>query len=122
MREAPSGSHVKHDTTFDLSRVHAREDVVDVVQAVAADRGGNLGLFGKGQRFGQVQAGKLAWVSPISGRRMFVNRRGARFCVASPEQLATMVRLGRLRLHRDEDAFYSAMQSVVDSLDTPAAA
>jgi hypothetical protein len=33
-----------------------------------------------------------------------------------------MVRLGRLRLHRDEDAFYSAMQSVVDSLDTPAAA
>ncbi|MES5815934.1 DUF1631 family protein [Pseudoxanthomonas sp. Soil82] len=73
-------------------------------------------------RFGQVQAGKLAWVSPISGRRMFVNRRGARFCVASPEQLATMVRLGRLRLHRDEDAFYSAMQSVVDSLDTPAAA
>ena len=72
--------------------------------------------------FGQVQAGKLAWVSPISGRRMFVNRRGARFCVASPEQLATMVRLGRLRLHRDEDAFYSAMQSVVDSLDTPAAA
>jgi hypothetical protein len=28
-----------------------------------------------------------------------------------------MVRLGRLRLHREEDAFYSAMQSVVDSLD-----
>ncbi|AKC86055.1 DUF1631 family protein [Pseudoxanthomonas suwonensis] len=73
-------------------------------------------------RYGQVQPGKLAWVSPISGRRMFVNRRGSRFCVASPEQLAAMVRLGRLRLHRDEDAFYSAMQSVVDFLDMPAAA
>jgi len=73
-------------------------------------------------RLGQVQPGKLAWVSPISGRRMFVNRRGSRFCVASPEQLAAMVRLGRLRLHRDEDAFYSAMQSVVDFLDMPAAA
>ena len=54
---------------------------------------------------------------------MFVNRRGARFCVASPEQLAAMVRLGRLRLHREEDAFYSAMQSVVDFLDmSPAVA
>ena len=67
-------------------------------------------------RDGRVQPGKLAWVSPISGRRMFVNRRGARFCVASPEQLAAMVRLGRLRLHREEDAFYSAMQGVVDRL------
>ena len=73
-------------------------------------------------RLGQVQPGKLAWVSPISGRRMFVNRRGSRFCVASPEQLAAMVRLERLRLHREEDAFYSAMQAVVDSLEMPAAA
>ncbi|UNK58063.1 DUF1631 domain-containing protein [Pseudoxanthomonas daejeonensis] len=73
-------------------------------------------------RLGRVQPGKLAWVSPISGRRMFVNRRGSRFCVASPEQLAAMVQLGRLRLHREEDAFYSAMQSVVDFLDMPAVA
>ncbi|KAF1691023.1 DUF1631 family protein [Pseudoxanthomonas koreensis] len=71
-------------------------------------------------RFGQVQPGKLAWVSPISGRRMFVNRRGSRFCVASPEQLAAMVQLERLRLHREEDAFHSAMQAAVDSLETGA--
>ncbi|MBD9369377.1 DUF1631 family protein [Xanthomonas sp. XNM01] len=67
-------------------------------------------------REGRVQPGKLAWVSPISGKRMFVNRRGARFCVATPEQLAAMVRLGRLRQHREDDAFYSAMQAVVDRL------
>lgn len=73
-------------------------------------------------RAGQVQPGKLAWVSPISGKRMFVSRRGSRFCVAMPEQLAAMVHLGRLRLHRDEDAFYSAMQAVVDSLEMPAVA
>lgn len=72
-------------------------------------------------RFGCAQPGKLAWISPISGRRMFVNRRGTRLCVASPEQLAAMVRLDRLRLHRDEDAFYSAMQSVVDTLEGPLA-
>ncbi|SOO10898.1 hypothetical protein XFF6970_660121 [Xanthomonas citri pv. fuscans] len=31
-----------------------------------------------------------------------------------------MVWLDRLRLHRDDDAFYSAMQDVVDGLDAPA--
>ncbi len=70
-------------------------------------------------REGRVQAGKLSWISPISGRLMFVNRRGGRLCVSSPEELAMMVWLDRLRLHREEDAFYSAMQGVVDGLDDP---
>ncbi|NIK31983.1 hypothetical protein FHY15_001079 [Xanthomonas arboricola] len=70
-------------------------------------------------RHGRVQAGRLSWISPISGRLMFVNRRGGRLCVSSPEELAMMVWLDRLRLHRDEDAFYSAMQDVVDALDRP---
>jgi len=66
---------------------------------------------------GKVQAGKLSWVSPISQRLLFVNRRGVRFCVASPEELAVMVRLGRLRAHIDDGAFDSAMQGVIDRLD-----
>lgn len=66
----------------------------------------------------KVQAGKLSWVSPISSRLLFVNRRGVRFCVASPEELAMMVRLGRLRTHQDEDAFDSAMQEVIERLDS----
>lgn len=68
-------------------------------------------------RQGQVQPGKLSWISPISGRLMFVNRRGARLCVAPAEELAMMVWLDRLRLHREGDAFYSAMQEVVDGLE-----
>ncbi|MCC4618645.1 DUF1631 domain-containing protein [Xanthomonas cassavae CFBP 4642] len=71
-------------------------------------------------REGRVQSGKLLWISPISGRLMFVNRRGGRLCVSPPEELAMMVWLDRLRLHREEDAFYSAMQGVVDALDAPA--
>lgn len=67
---------------------------------------------------GKVQAGKLSWVSPISSRLLFVNRRGVRFCVASPEELAVMVRLGRLRAHIDDGAFDSAMQGVIDRLDS----
>ncbi|MBD4614221.1 DUF1631 family protein [Xanthomonas citri pv. citri] len=70
-------------------------------------------------REGRVQPGKLSWISPISGRLMFVNRRGGRLCVSSPEELAMMVWLDRLRLHRDDDAFYSAMQDVVDGLEAP---
>ena len=72
----------------------------------------------------RAQAGKLSWISPISGRLMFVSRTGARICVASVEDLAIMVQLKRLRLHRDDDAFYSAMQGVIDRLEpaTPAAA
>jgi hypothetical protein len=70
----------------------------------------------------KVQAGKLSWVSPISSRLLFVNRRGVRFCVASPEELAMMVRMGRLRTHEDEDAFDSAMQGVIERLDPEKAA
>ena len=71
---------------------------------------------------GRVQPGKLSWVSPISSRLLFVNRRGVRFCVASAEELAVMVRMGRLRMHvADEGAFDSAMQGVIERLDTTAA-
>ncbi|UKE72569.1 DUF1631 domain-containing protein [Xanthomonas graminis] len=68
-------------------------------------------------RDGKVQTGKLSWVSPISARLLFVNRRGVRFCVVSPEELAVMVRLGRLRTHINDGAFDSAMQGVIDRLD-----
>ncbi|MGH8053177.1 MAG: DUF1631 domain-containing protein [Stenotrophomonas sp.] len=70
---------------------------------------------------GKMQAGKLSWVSPISSRLLFVSRRGIRFCVASPEELAVMVRLGRLRPHVDDGAFDSAMQGVIDRLEPQAA-
>lgn len=68
-------------------------------------------------RDNRVQAGKLSWVSPISSRLLFVNRSGARIAVASAQELAIMVKLNRLRLHRDDDAFYSAMQGVIDQLE-----
>jgi hypothetical protein len=70
----------------------------------------------------RVQAGKLSWVSPISSRLLFVTRSGARIAVASPQELAIMVKLNRLRLHRDDDAFFSAMQGVIDRLEPAAAA
>ena len=72
-------------------------------------------------RDNKAQAGKLSWISPISSRLMFVSRTGSRICVASAQELAIMVKLNRLRLHRDDDAFYSAMQGVIDRLEPVAA-
>ena len=70
---------------------------------------------------GRVQPGKLSWISPISSRLLFVNRRGVRFCVAAPEELAVMVRLERLRMHIEDDgAFDTAMQGVIERLDASA--
>ncbi|SEK59642.1 Protein of unknown function [Pseudoxanthomonas sp. GM95] len=68
-------------------------------------------------RDGSVRPGKLSWVSPISARLMFVNRRGGRLCVASPDELSALAHLDRVRTHRHEDAFYSAMQGAIDQLE-----
>ena len=64
-----------------------------------------------------MRAGKLSWISPISARLMFVDRSGSRMCVASPDELSAMAQLDRVRMHRHEDAFYSAMQGAIDQLE-----
>lgn len=66
---------------------------------------------------GKVQSNKLSWVSPISQRFLFVNRRGMRFCVTSAPELEMMYRLGRVRLHSSDDAFDQAIHSVISQLD-----
>ena len=68
-------------------------------------------------RNGSVRPGKLSWVSPISARLMFVDRRGGRMCVASPDELSALAHLDRVRPHRHEDAFYGAMQGAIDQLE-----
>mgnify|MGYP000873064926 FL=1 len=94
--------------------VAQRIDSADVERFRTMDIGTWLDFVDKDSK---LQAGKLLWVSPISKRLLFVNRRGVRFCVASPEELAMMVRLGRLREHINDGAFDSAMQGVIDRLD-----
>lgn len=71
---------------------------------------------------GNQQSVKLAWVSPISSRLMFVNKRGMRVCVASAVELAVMIGEGRLNLRNGNPAFERAMQKVLGRLQTTAAA
>ena len=65
---------------------------------------------------GESQPAKLSWVSPISSRLLFVNRRGMRCCVASPEELAAMMREGRFAVRDSSSAFEYAMNQVLGKL------
>lgn len=65
---------------------------------------------------GATVPAKLSWVSPISNRMLFVNRRGLRYCVASPEELAAMMRAGRLNIRQTDAAFEHAMSQVLGKL------
>jgi hypothetical protein len=65
---------------------------------------------------GRVEPAKVSWVSPISGRLLFVNRRGIRVLVASVEELAAMARLGRVQLREADTAFDDAMHQVIGRL------
>lgn len=65
---------------------------------------------------GKPQSIKLAWVSPISSRLMFVNKRGMRVCVASAEELAALMDQGKLSLRSGGPAFERAMTEVLGRL------
>ena len=60
---------------------------------------------------------KLAWISPISNRLMFVNRRGVRMLVASIEELGALKKVGKLQLREAQGgAFEDALQRMVGRL------
>jgi hypothetical protein len=59
---------------------------------------------------------KLAWVSPISSRLMFVNRRGVRVLVVSVEELAQMKKQAKLIVHDKENVFDQTLDRVLDRL------
>lgn len=65
---------------------------------------------------GTVVPTKLSWVSPISNRMLFVNRRGLRYCVASPEELAAKMLAGKVSLRPSDAAFEHAMSQVLGKL------
>lgn len=65
---------------------------------------------------GTTVPAKLSWVSPISNRMLFVNRRGLRHCVASQEELAAMMSQGKLNIRPQDAAFEHAMTQVLGKL------
>jgi hypothetical protein len=71
---------------------------------------------------GKEASVKLAWISPLTGRRLLVDRRGLRQLVASPEQMAVLAAEGRLALNATASPFDEAMRAVRRQLAAAAAA
>ncbi|MBS7456639.1 DUF1631 family protein [Coralloluteibacterium stylophorae] len=65
---------------------------------------------------GEMKPAKLSWISPISSKRLFVNRRGLRVCVASLEELAAQLHDGSLVIREGDSAFEQAMHQVLGKL------
>lgn len=61
---------------------------------------------------GHETAARIAWISPLTGRFLVVNRRGVRKMVVSPEELAALVGAGRAAVRSTDAPFDEAMRQV----------
>jgi Protein of unknown function (DUF1631) len=68
----------------------------------------------------KLHPAKLSWISPLSSRLMFVNRRGVRVLVASVEELAVLKKAGKLQVYDQDNLFDHALDSVIGKLKTEA--
>lgn len=71
---------------------------------------------------GAPERAKLSWISPMSGRYLFVNRRGLKVGDYSPQELAAILAEGRASVLASNALFDRAMDAIVGKLSQPAAA
>ena len=65
---------------------------------------------------GQALAAKVAWISPLTGRFLLVNRRGLRVLVASAAELSALATSGRLQVGAERAPTDEAMRHLRDRL------
>lgn len=65
---------------------------------------------------GQAVAVKVAWISPMTGRFLLVNRRGMRVLVASAAELSALAQAGRLEVGAERAPTDEAMRSLRERL------
>ncbi|QNP39863.1 DUF1631 family protein [Lysobacter solisilvae (ex Woo and Kim 2020)] len=70
---------------------------------------------------GQAVAVKVAWISPMTGRFLLVNRRGLRVLVASATELAALAQAGRLQVGAERAPTDEAIRHLRDRLTRAAA-
>ncbi|HEX7816075.1 DUF1631 domain-containing protein [Dyella sp.] len=71
---------------------------------------------------GEVERAKLSWISPMSGRYLFVNRRGLKVGDYSPYELASAMVAGAARILDSTALFDRALDAIVGRLSQTAAA
>ncbi|EIL92938.1 hypothetical protein UU7_10187 [Rhodanobacter spathiphylli B39] len=62
---------------------------------------------------------KLSWISPMSGRYLFVNRRGLKVADYSPQELTGLMTNGQARVLAANALFDRAMSAIVGKLSQP---
>jgi hypothetical protein len=62
---------------------------------------------------------KLSWISPMSGRYLFVNRRGLKVADYPPQELAALLADGQARILAANALFDRAMNAIVGKLSQP---
>ena len=62
---------------------------------------------------------KLSWISPMSGRYLFVNRRGLKVADYSPQELAILLIDGKARILAANALFDRALTAIVGRLSQP---
>lgn len=107
---APKASFGLH-LAYDKNAIEFDEADVEYFRSLPI--GGWLQLEGSNGSFSPI---KLAWISPISSRLMFVNRRGVRVLVVSVEELAQMKKQGKLIIHAEENVFEQTLDRVLHRL------
>lgn len=65
---------------------------------------------------GRVERAKLSWISPISSKYLFVNRKGLKVADRTVWSLAAEFRAGRARLLEDMPLFDRALDAIVERL------
>lgn len=66
-----------------------------------------------------AERAKLSWISPMSGRYLFVNRRGLKVADYAPHELAAALAAGSARVLPAEPLFDRALDAIVDRLSQP---
>lgn len=67
-----------------------------------------------------AERAKLSWISPMSGRYLFVNRRGLKVGDFAPQELAASLAAGTARILASNAFFDRAMDAIVGRLSQPA--
>jgi hypothetical protein len=69
-----------------------------------------------------IERAKLSWISPMSGRYLFVNRRGLKVADYAPHELAAALAAGSARVLESTALFDRALDAIVGRLSQPATA
>jgi hypothetical protein len=111
------------ESTAELARTEPEpEPVIDTpeMRLVAELKPGTWLEFSTGPE--TIERAKLSWISPMSGRYLFVNRRGLKVADYSPHELATALAEGTARVLESTALFDRALDAIVGRLSQPASA